>query len=71
MQSFLELAENYRKFLQNYAEIATPLTDLTKQGQPNKVTWEEPQQITFQKLKDMLGSAPVLMMPDFNKPFIM
>ena len=41
-----------------------------KRGQPNKVTWEEPQLIAFQKLKDMLGSAPVLLMPYFVKPFI-
>ena len=70
VRSFLGLAGYYRKFLPNYAEVATPLTDLTKKGQPNKVTWEEPQQIAFQKLKDMLGSAPVLRMPDFDKPFI-
>ena len=33
----------------NYAEVTTPLTDLTRKGQPNKVTCEKPQQIAFQK----------------------
>ena len=58
------------KFLPNYAEVATPLTDLIKMGQPNKVTWKEPQQKAFQKVRDMLGSAPVLRMLDFDKMFI-
>ena len=33
-------------------------------------TWEEPHQIAFQKLKDMLECPPVLQMPDFDKTFI-
>ena len=41
-------------------------------AQPNEVTWKEPQQIACQKLKDKLGSAPVLygQMPDFEKLFV-
>ena len=56
--SFLGLAGYYRGFLTNYVEVTTPLTDLMKKGQLNKVTWEEPQLIAFQKLKDILGSNP-------------
>ena len=62
VRSFLGLAGYYNKFLTNYAEVTTPLIDLMKKLQPNKATWEEPQQIAFQKLKDRLGSAPVLPM---------
>ena len=42
-----------------------------KEGTAKQVTRKEPQQIALQKLKDMLGTAPVLWMPDFDKPFIM
>ena len=70
VQSSLGLAGYNKKLLPNYAEVATPLTDLTKKRQPNKVPWEEPQQIAFQKLKDMLRSTQVLQMPNFDKPFI-
>ena len=38
VKSFVGLARYYRKFLPNYAVVATPLTDLTEKA--NKVTWE-------------------------------
>ena len=41
--SFLGLAEYYRKFLPNCAEVATPLTNLTEEEQSSKVIWEETQ----------------------------
>jgi hypothetical protein len=70
VRSFLGLAGYYRKFIPRYAEVAAPLTDLTKKGQPNTVKWEEPQQKAFDQLKQMLASAPILRMPDFTKVFI-
>ena len=32
--------------------------------------WEEEQQKSFNALKIMLQEAPILQLPDFNKPFI-
>ena len=34
VQSFLGLANFYRKFIRNYSHIATSLTDMTKKGTP-------------------------------------
>ncbi|KAK3093838.1 hypothetical protein FSP39_020798 [Pinctada imbricata] len=39
VRSFLGLVGYYRKFIPNFAAIASPLTDLTKKGLPNKVMW--------------------------------
>ena len=64
------LAGFYRKFIPNFAEIAVPLTDLTKKDQPTKVTWGPEQQHTFSVLWNLLNRALILPLPDFNRPFI-
>ena len=50
----------YRKFIPNYAMIATLLTDLTRKTQPNKVDWTANCEMAFSKLKELLTTAPVL-----------
>ncbi|CAM5174954.1 unnamed protein product [Natator depressus] len=70
VQSFLGLAGYYRRFVPQYSQIATPLTDLTKKKQPNAVQWTEECQKAFNQLKASLMSDPVLRAPDFDKPFL-
>ena len=38
---FLGLTGYYRKFILNYASVAAPLTDLTKNAAPNQVVWNQ------------------------------
>lgn len=64
VRSFLGLVGFYRKFIPNFAAIASPLSDLTKKGQPNKVEWGPPQDRAFHALKEKLISAPILKLPD-------
>ena len=71
VRMFLGITGYYRKFLPNYASVATPLTDLTKKSAPNRVVWTEQCQQAWQRLKDLLCSAPVLKSPDFSQPFIL
>ena len=68
--AFIGLPGYYRKFIPNFAEIAIPLTDLTKKGQPTKVTWRPEQQHAFNVLWNLLNRAPILCLPDFNCLFI-
>ncbi|CAM5113978.1 unnamed protein product [Eretmochelys imbricata] len=70
VQSFLGLAGYYRLFVQQYSQIAAPLTDLTKKKQPNAVQWTEECQKAFNQFKATLMSDPVLRAPDFDKPFL-
>ncbi|CAM4304551.1 unnamed protein product, partial [Lepidochelys olivacea] len=70
VQSFLSLAVYYRRFVPQYSQIATPLTDLTKKKQPNAIQWTKECQKAFNQLKVTLMSDPVLRAPDFNKPFL-
>ena len=67
---FLGLASFYRIFIPNFAEIAVPLSDLTKKGSSTKVKWGESQERSFQTLKALLVKPPILQLPDFNRTFI-
>ena len=71
VRCFLGMTCYYRKFIQDYASIATPLTDLTKNAAPNQVVWTDRCERSFQKLKNLLCSEPVLRSPDFTKEFIL
>ena len=71
VRSFIGTVNFYRKFIPHFAEIATPLTDLTAKKLPNKVKWEIEHQIAFDKLKDAITSYPILRSPDFTKMFVL
>ena len=57
-ESFLAVAEYFRKFIPNFSIIATPLTDLKKKNQ--KFEMNEEQLSAFARLKDVMCQQPVL-----------
>ncbi|KAL5517792.1 hypothetical protein EMCRGX_G003411 [Ephydatia muelleri] len=57
--------------LQEYAEIAAPLTDLTRKNAPNHVQWTAECDSAFNRLKDCLCCEPILRSPDFSLPFVL
>ena len=71
VRAFLGLAGYYRKFIPSFAEVAAPLTDLTKKGCPNKVDWKPEHEKAFTLLKDKLTQGPILRIPDFDRPFVL
>ena len=58
IKQFLGLAGYYRKFIQNFAKIAKPLSKLVKKDEPYR--WTDEQQIAFDTLKLKLCEEPVL-----------
>ena len=63
------MASYYRKFIPEVASIVAPLTDKTKNRQPNKLVWSEEDTKAFEKLKSCLSSSPILCLPDVTLPF--
>ncbi|MCO5604075.1 hypothetical protein L7F22_058232 [Adiantum nelumboides] len=67
VRSFLGLCSYYRRFICFFADIATPLHDLTRK---DVVFWfGEKQQIVFKLLKEKLTTEPVLILPNLRKSF--
>ncbi|XP_067293545.1 uncharacterized protein [Pseudorasbora parva] len=71
VRAFLGLAGYYRCFIPNFSSLASPLTDLTRKGQPEKVKWDDALDKTFRAIKTSLTTEPVLRAPDFNCPFLL
>ena len=70
LKSFLGLIGYYRSYIERFAEIALPLTKMTKNNITQKLIWEKEHQLAFDTLKQKLCEAPVLRTPNFNQTFI-
>ncbi|KAL0544048.1 hypothetical protein IC582_019159 [Cucumis melo] len=68
IRSFLGLAGYYRRFVENFSRIATPLTQLTRKGVP--FVWSKACEDSFQNLKQKLVTVPVLTVPDGSGSFV-
>ncbi|KAA0037901.1 pol protein [Cucumis melo var. makuwa] len=68
VRSFLGLAGYYRRSVENFSRIATPLTQLTRKGAP--FVWSKACEDSFQNLKQKLVTAPVLTVPDGSGSFV-
>ena len=67
LQRYLGMAGYYRKFCQNFSDVASPLTNLLAKNV--KYVWSEETENGFNKIKAILISEPVLIAPDFQKQF--
>ncbi|KAI8485869.1 hypothetical protein Bbelb_364210 [Branchiostoma belcheri] len=68
IQHFLGLANYYRRFVRGFAQLARPLTVLTRKGA--RFVWSPDCQAAFNALKKALVTAPVLAYPNFDLPFV-
>eukprot|EP00731_Ephydatia_muelleri_P030185 Em0021g708a len=69
LQSFLGLASYYRRFVKDFAHIASPLHALTEKGR--EWVWSKECNDAFFDLKKRLVSSPILTLPDFSLPFVL
>jgi hypothetical protein len=67
IRSFLHLVRYYKRFIKGFSKISKPMIELLAKG--NTFEWTPRCETSFQELKKRLTTAPVLTMPDMEKPF--
>jgi len=67
VRKFLGLANYYRRFIKDFARVARPMNVLTRKDE--KWQWGNEQQKTFDELKKVFTSKPVLAALDLDKEF--
>jgi hypothetical protein len=68
VRSFMGLASYYRRFIAGFSRIAHPITSL--QRKEKKFQWTKDCERSFQQLKQLLTSAPILRIADPNEDFM-
>jgi hypothetical protein len=67
VQSFISFVNFYRRFIPGFSHHARALFDLTMKDV--RFIWGLPQEDSFMKLKELVTSAPVLVLPNDDLPF--
>lgn len=67
--SFIQTASWFRRFIPEFAGTAKPLTELTKKNAVWR--WGQTQQNSFDTLKRLLTSAPILRQADPTQPYVL
>jgi hypothetical protein len=68
VRSFMGLVGYYRRFIEGFSKVAHPITSLQKKG--TKFEWTTKCEESFQHLKELLTSAPILKVADPDEDFV-
>ena len=68
IQSFLGLADYYRRFIEGFLKLSESLTTLTRKNA--RFVWMDECEKSFQVLKRQLVTAPVLALPTESGNFV-
>ena len=68
VRSLLGFAQFFKKFIQGYSSLVKPLTDLTRKS--ISFEWTQECNEAFENLKWNLMNAPVLILPDPEKEYV-
>jgi len=58
----------FRTYIKDFAEVAHPITELTKKYVPNQIKWTDDHQQAFVRLKECLCNATRLHVIEYGKP---
>ena len=69
VRGIIGLVNFYAKFVPNIADLLSPLHELTKKGQPERVMWGEECQASLGRIQKVISSEPALIVPDIDGLF--
>lgn len=70
VKRLIGLISYYRVFLPNLSTISSPITALIKSKKKGQtIKWTPEAESAFEKIKELITCAPILVSPDFGKPF--
>ena len=67
-RSFMGIIGYYHKFIEGFSKIVNPITSLEKKGK--WFFWDQKCEESFNKLKELLNTAPILKITNPNKDFV-
>ncbi|KAM7281438.1 uncharacterized protein ISCGN_006045 [Ixodes scapularis] len=70
LMSFIGVVNYYHQYIPQFSEKASPLTDALKKTEPTKIKWDDRKIDAFEALKLALATQPVLVSPDYTRPFL-
>lgn len=72
VKRLIGMVSYYRIFLPDLSTISSPITALIKNKKKGQtITWNNEAEIAFEKIKELISTAPILISPDFSKPFFL
>ena len=69
VRGFMGLSNYYRSSAKGFATVSAPLTRLMSDKIKGKLPWTQEEQVAFNKVKQIMITAPVLAIPDPDKQF--
>jgi len=69
VRSFVGMASYYRRFVKDFAKIASPLIEIARKNQ--KFEWSDRAQVSFNALKRVMTTAPILGIPTDNDEYML
>ena len=67
IRSFLGLAGYYKRFIEDFSRLTTPMTRLTQKEV--KFDWDDRCEEEFQEFRRRLTTAPILIVPDRGRGY--
>ena len=69
VRALLGLLSYYRRYIQDFGAVTAPISDLLGGRATRQICWTPACQSALEKIQAILSDKPILLLPDFSKPF--